>query len=196
MEGKVENSGPWAAYKNNADMFICSVVQKGSNNVQKSPGGILWWQPWANTQYITSAMLVLAAHADHLAAAKFSLSCPGGSVSPDDLISFIRSQVDYILGANPKNISYMVGFGTSFPGQVHHRGASIVSIKTSPAPVDCKGGFDWFNKNQPNPNVLEGAIVGGPDASDSYGDSRSNYNQAEPTNTGNAPLVGVLARIA
>ncbi|RWW07594.1 hypothetical protein GW17_00029022 [Ensete ventricosum] len=32
---------------------------------------------------------------------------------PKDLISFVTSQVDYILGANPKNMSYI------YPVQVH-----------------------------------------------------------------------------
>lgn len=104
--------------------------------------------------------------------------------------------MDYLLGANPNQMSYMVGFGSKFPQRVHHRGASIVSVKSDKTPIDCKGGFDWLNKDAGNPNVLDGAIVGGPDANDAYDDSRNNFKQAEPTVGGNAPLVGVLARIA
>lgn len=100
------------------------------------------------------------------------------------------------MGVNPKNMSYMVGFGSNFPKQVHHRGASIVSIKKDPAPVTCKGGFvDWFNRNAPNPNVLDGAMVS-PDENDGYNDIRSNYQYAEPTTVTNAPLVGVFAQFA
>lgn len=91
----------------------------------------------------------------------------------------------------------MVGFGSSFPTKVHHRGASIVSIKENHTPVTCQGGFDlWFNKNAPNPNILDGALVGGPDESDGYTDSRSNYQQAEPATVDVAPLIGVLAKLA
>lgn len=91
----------------------------------------------------------------------------------------------------------MVGFGSNYPGQVHHRGASIVSIKRDHNPVTCQGGFSsWFNRNEPNPNVIGGAIVGGPDANDGYSDSRSNYQQTEPATVTTAPFVGVLARIA
>lgn len=94
-------------------------------------------------------------------------------------------------------MSYMVGFGSNYPKQLHHRGASIVSIKKNPEPVTCKGGFDlYFNKNEPNPNVLDGAVVGGPDDNDGFTDSRSNYQQAETAIANIAPLVGVLARIA
>ena len=71
-----------------------------------------------------------------------------------------------------------------------------MSIKKDPTPVGCKDGFDrWFNNAQPNPNVLVGAIVGGPDRSDNYADQRSNYQLAEPATANTAPLVGVLARI-
>lgn len=71
-----------------------------------------------------------------------------------------------------------------------------ISIKKDPATVTCKGGFDWFNKNEANPNVLDGALVGGPDENDGYTDSRSNYQMAEPATANTAPLVGVLARLA
>ena len=72
-----------------------------------------------------------------------------------------------------------------------------MSIKKDPTPVGCKDGFDlWFNKGQPNPNVLVGAIVGGPDRNDNYADQRSDYQEAEPATANTAPLVGVLARIA
>lgn len=91
----------------------------------------------------------------------------------------------------------MVGFGPNYPQKVHHRGASIVSIKKDRTPVSCEQGFsDWYNKDAPNPNVLEGAIVGGPDQNDNYSDSRSNFNQAEAATANTAPLVGVLARLA
>lgn len=119
----------------------------------------------------------------------------------DDIIInhllLITFQVDYILGNNPKQMSYMVGFGKNYPQQVHHRGASIVSIKKDKRPVTCQEGFDkWFNKNAPNPNVIYGAIVGGPDINDYYNDSRANFQQTEPATANTAPLVGVLAKLA
>ncbi|KAJ4978211.1 hypothetical protein NE237_008991 [Protea cynaroides] len=197
LEKKAEDSGVWVQYKSEAEQFICSCVQKGSNNVKMTPGGSLWWQPWNNLQYTTSALLALSVYSNYLSASQATIQCQGGIVTPTDLITFVQSQVDYILGSNPKGTSYMVGFGSNYPQQVHHRGASIVSIKEDPSPVTCKGGFDdWFNKNAPNPNVLEGAIVGGPDENDAYSDSRSNFQQAEPAIANTAPFVGVLANLA
>ncbi|KAJ3688114.1 hypothetical protein LUZ61_017278 [Rhynchospora tenuis] len=195
--GKLSDNGVWAQNKNNLEQFICNVLQKGYGNTHKSPGGMLWFHPWNNLQYVTSAVLVLSIHADQLAAKSLTLQCPSGNVSPRDINSFVKSQVDYILGENPKKMSYMVGVGSSYPLQVHHRGASIVSIKKDSSTVTCQGGFSaWFYKDAPNPNAIDGAIVGGPDANDQYSDTRTNYQQAEAATVNTAPFVGVLARIA
>ncbi|XP_059630328.1 endoglucanase 12-like [Cornus florida] len=198
LEGKLKgNQKVWAAYKNQAEQFICNCIQKGSSNVKKTRAGLLWWSPWDNLQYTTSALFVTTAYSKYLTTARSKLHCQGGIVTPQGLLFFVRSQVDYILGSNPRRMSYMVGFGSNYPKQIHHRGSSIVSIKRDKKPVTCKGGFqDWFNKNAPNPNVLEGAIVGGPDQGDNYSDSRQNFQQSEPATANSAPLVGVLARLA
>ncbi|KAF3660776.1 Endoglucanase 15 [Capsicum annuum] len=184
-------------YKKNAEAFICNCIQKGNNNIKKTNGGLLWWQPWNNLQYVTTATFVIASYADTLSATKNYLQCTSGNVKPWELITFVKSQVDYILGKNPKKMSYMVGFGTNYPQKVHHRGASIVSIKKDKTPVRCQEGFTlWFNKNAPNPNVIDGAIVGGPDINDYYNDTRGNFQQGEAATANTAPLVGVLARLA
>ncbi|XP_020578265.1 endoglucanase 15-like [Phalaenopsis equestris] len=176
LEKRVNATGSMIQYKNSADQFLCSLLQRNPNNARLTPGGLLWFLPWNNLQYTTAALLLLSVHSDHLAAAGASLSCPSAAVSPPEIISFVANQVDYLLGANPRNASYMVGFGRSSPAKVHHRGASIVSVAEDPTPVDCKGGFEeWFDSPDPNPNVIEGAIVGGPDANDGYEDDRSNY---------------------
>ncbi|KAL6594609.1 hypothetical protein ACP70R_048347 [Stipagrostis hirtigluma subsp. patula] len=197
LQRRLPDAGSPAVLKSNLEQFLCNVVQHGGagGNTKLSPGGMLWWQPWDNLQYVTAATFVLAAHADHLAAAGATLQCGGASLPPSQLRSFARSQVDYILGANPGRMSYMVGYGGRFPAQVHHRGASLPSIKASPGKVTCKGGFAYMNKDTPNPNVLAGAIVGGPDANDQYNDSRQNYQQGEPSTVTVAPIVGVLARL-
>lgn len=198
LEGKSDSSGTWAQYKSGAEQFICSCIQKGNNNnVKKTPGGLLWFLPWNNLQYTATASFVATVYSKYLTSAHSSLQCPGGLVQPSDLTALARSQVDYILGENPKGISYMVGFGSNYTNQPHHRGASIISIKKDARPVTCQGGFAlWFNKDAPNPNVLDGAVVGGPDENDAYTDSRSNFQQAEPASVTPAPLVGIFASLA
>ncbi|XP_066365030.1 endoglucanase 14-like [Miscanthus floridulus] len=193
------DAGNAAAMKNHLEEFLCGVLEHNSNDGRLSPGGVLWLEPWNNLQYVTSAAFVLAAHSDHLQAAAgagASLRCGGATLPPSQLLAFARSQADYILGANPERMSYMVGYGARFPEQVHHRGASVPSIKSSPGKITCKGGFGYYSRDAPNPNVIVGAIVGGPDGSDRYDDSRRNYQQTEPSTVTVAPIVGALARLS
>ncbi|KAJ1261438.1 hypothetical protein BS78_09G029500 [Paspalum vaginatum] len=195
LEGKLPDAGNPAVMKSSLEQFLCNVAQRGGG-ARISPGGMLWVQPWDNLQFVTSAAFVAAAHADHLAATGGSLRCGGGATPPPpQLLAFARSQVDYILGANPGRMSYMVGYGARFPERVHHRAASVPSIRASPGKVTCKGGFDYYARNTPNSNVIVGAIVGGPDENDQYNDVRQNYRQAEPSTVTVAPIVGVLARL-
>ena len=90
----------------------------------------------------------------------------------------------------------MVGYGNNYPRQVHHRASSIVSFKVNPSFVSCRGGYaTWFSRKASDPNLLMGAIVGGPDAYDNFADERDNYEQTEPATYNNAPLLGILARL-
>jgi hypothetical protein len=88
-------------------------------------------------------------------------------------------------------MSYLVGYGSNYPQNVHHRGASI--------PVDanttCKDGFTWLDSINPNPNVAVGAVVGGPFLNETYIDSRNNWMQAEPTTYNSALVVSLLSSL-
>lgn len=102
--------------------------------------------------------------------------------------------MDYILGDNPLGYSYMVGYGTKYPQRIHHRGASIPSIKVHPEKVECGKGFaDYFDTDKPNTNIHVGAIVGGPDSNDEFGDVRSESIHSEPTTYMNAAFIGASA---
>ncbi|GFY94427.1 glycosyl hydrolase 9B18 [Actinidia rufa] len=80
-----------------------------------------------------------------------------------------------------------------YPQRIHHRGSSLPSIKDHPQMIGCKEGSVYFNSSDPNPNVLVGAIVGGPGEDDAYDDNREDFRKSEPTTYINAPFVGVLA---
>ncbi len=105
-------------------------------------------------------------------------------------------QVDYILGQNPAGMSYMVGFGLRYPLHVHHRGSSLPSVRTHRAHIACSDGFPYLYSRLPNPNILVGAVLGGPDENDVFSDDRNSYRQSEPTTYINAPMVGALAFLA
>jgi endoglucanase len=63
--------------------------------------------------------------------------------------------------------------------------------------VSCQGGYNsWYHRRGSNPNLLVGNTVGGPDEDDNIADERDNYEQTEATTNNNAPLMGVLARLA
>ncbi|KAK4385329.1 Endoglucanase 12 [Sesamum angolense] len=196
LEQKYSGNGSLSQFKTNAEQYVCNIIQKGNSNTRRTDAGLLWFDSWNNLQYVTSASFIIAAYADILTATSNTLQCAQGAVRPEELIAFARSQVDYILGTNPKQISYMVGIGSYYPRRVHHRGASIVSIKRDATPVECNQGFEWLHKDADNPNVLDGAVIGGPDLTDAYSDDRNNYQQSEVATANNAPFVGVLARLA
>ncbi|KAL8154648.1 endoglucanase 6-like [Apium graveolens] len=183
-------------YQEKAEFFMCSCLGKSNHNVQKTPGGLIFRQKWNNLQFVTSASFLLTVYSDYLTSAGKTLKCSSGNVQPSELLSFAKSQVDYILGDNPRATSYMVGYGSNYPRQTHHRGSSIVSIKNDPSFVSCRGGYaTWFSRKSSDPNLLDGAIVGGPDAYDNFADERDNYEQTEPATYNNAPLLGLLARL-
>lgn len=102
-------------------------------------------------------------------------------------------QIEYILGKNPLKKSYVVGFGNHYPKHVHHRGASIPKNGVH---YGCKGGWKWRDTKKPNPNIIVGAMVAGPDHHDGFKDVRKNYNYTEATLAGNAGLVAALVALS
>ena len=107
-------------------------------------------------------------------------------------LKFAATQMSYALGSTGR--SFVVGVGSNYPLQPHHAGASCPDM-----PASC----DWaqFKVNAPNPQILTGALVGGPegklrnsaDPDDSYVDRRNEYNCNEPALDYNAGFTTVLA---
>ncbi|KAF9678685.1 hypothetical protein SADUNF_Sadunf07G0060700 [Salix dunnii] len=184
-------------YQAKANYFACACLQKNDGyNIHKTPGGLMYVREWNNLQYASAAAFLLAVYSDSLSAANAKLSCPEGQIPPKELLNFARSQADYFLGKNPKSMSYLVGYGPQYPIHVHHRGSSIASIFSLQSTVQCVQGFEaWYRRPEGNPNVIHGALVGGPDQNDNFSDDRSNYEQTEPTLSGCAPLVGLFSKL-
>lgn len=158
-------------------------------------GGLLYYMTNSNMQYVTSASFLLTTYARYLTAARRTVNCGGRRVTAAQLFSVAQRQVDYILGRNPRGLSYMIGFGRN-PTQVHHRAASLPSVRAHPQTIQCTQGFFWFNSARPNANLATGAVLGGPDQNDNFYDARNNFAQTEPTTYINAPIVGVLSELA
>ncbi|PIA26604.1 hypothetical protein AQUCO_09100045v1 [Aquilegia coerulea] len=184
------------SFQQNADSFICSVLPGTSHpQIQYSPGGLIFKSGGSNMQHVTSLSFLLLAYSNYLSHAKKAVPCGGGRfITSTQLKRLAKRQVDYILGDNPLKMSYMVGYGVRYPLHIHHRGSSLPSIKAHPARIACKAGSRYFLSPDPNPNLLVGAVVGGPtNISDAFPDSRPYFQQSEPTTYINAPLVGLLA---
>ncbi|CAH9075933.1 unnamed protein product [Cuscuta europaea] len=185
-------------YGAKAEYYMCANLNmnQNSSNVRRTPGGLLYIRRWNNLQYVSTAVFLMTVYYDHLRSTGRVLNCHRRSVRPDDVFAFAKSQVDYILGINPMGTSYLVGFGPKYPQRVHHRAASIVSYKREKNFIGCmQGYFTYFGCRDPNPNVVIGAVVGGPDMNDQFEDRRGNYMQSEACTYNTASLVGPFAKL-
>ncbi|KAJ9560847.1 hypothetical protein OSB04_006007 [Centaurea solstitialis] len=187
-------------YQSKAEYYICACLNKNNgtkHNVGFTPGGLIYIRQWNNMQYVSSGAFLVLVYSDLLRKLnRKELKCHGGEVTSQELLQFSKSQVDYILGSNPLNMSYLVGFGPKFPTRVHHRGASIVSYRENKGFIGCTQGYDnWYGSRDPNPNTVVGALVGGPNHNDEFNDKRGNYMQTEACTYNTAPLVGIFAKL-
>ncbi|PIA34839.1 hypothetical protein AQUCO_03700250v1 [Aquilegia coerulea] len=191
------NAEQFQLYKIHSDNFICSLIPGSSGlQAQYTAGGLLYKATESNLQYVTSTAFLLLTYAKYLKSDTGNVHCGTSTFTRDNLISLAKKQVDYVLGENPNKMSYMVGFGKRYPEHVHHRGSSLPSKRAHADPIACNDGFRFLYSGLPNPNILVGAILGGPDNRDSFADDRNNYQQSEPATYINAPFVGALAFFA
>ncbi|KAJ8899089.1 hypothetical protein K2173_010242 [Erythroxylum novogranatense] len=193
----VQKLQPLHDYKAHADNFFCSLIPGAPfSSAQYTPGGLLFKMSDSNMQYVTSTSFLLVTYAKYLKSSRTVVNCGGSVFSPKTLRAMAKKQMDYLLGDNPLRMSYMVGYGPRYPQRIHHRASSLPSKSAHPAKIPCSLGFNYMNSRSPNPNILVGAVVGGPDQHDHFPDQRSDYEQSEPATYVNAPLVGALAYLA
>ncbi|WAR15156.1 GUN4-like protein, partial [Mya arenaria] len=124
-----------------------------------TPGGMAYRLQWGALRYTVNM-------------ATAALMAADTGLHPQQYRCWALSQINYALGDNPTNRSYVVGFGNNAPKRPHHRSSSCPSM---PAPC----GWDEQKNPGPNPHVLYGALVGGPGADDSYKDDRMDYVKNE-----------------
>ncbi|KAF5739349.1 EG isoform 3 [Tripterygium wilfordii] len=155
--------------------------------------GLIWVSEWNSLQHPVASAFLAALYSDYMLTSQTSsISCDGETYKPSDLRKFAKSQADYVLGKNPMKMSFLVGYGDKYPQYVHHRGASIPADENP----GCTDGFKWLDSTDPNPNIAEGALVGGPFLNETYIDSRNNSMQGEPSTYNSAVIVGLLSSLA
>ncbi|GLT84028.1 hypothetical protein SLE2022_022820 [Rubroshorea leprosula] len=176
-----------------ADNLVCSLLPNSPTQYLKyTPGGLLT-QTGQNLQLSAASSLLILIYAQYLKSFNRQVHCGNVVADASKLIQIAKGQADYILGKNPLGMSYMVGYGNKFPQRIHHRASSLPSIKDHPQQIKCKEGTPWYQSKKPNPNLLTGALPGGPINSDKFSDDRNNAPESEPTTYLNAFFVGVLA---
>lgn len=138
--------------------------------------GLAWVNQWGSNRYAANTSLLATVHAKHLA----EVDPEGNAERVEDLLDFSSDQLDFIMGDNPDEQSFVVGFGEDFPLNPHHRSASGTRHVDDPAP---------------NAYILHGALVGGPARNGDYDDVRTNYVQNEVATDYNAGFSGALAGV-
>ena len=142
--------------------------------VVTTPGGLAWVDKWGSLRYAANAAFLALVWARE----------PLGNTSRKSAYrDFGERQINYILGSNPRQSSYLIGYGNNWPRNPHHRTAHGSWINDIKIPAV-------------NDHVLIGALVGGPDSADAYVDDRTNYVTNEVACDYNAGLVGALALLA
>jgi hypothetical protein len=100
---------------------------------------------------------------------------------------FALQQIMYVLGGQRgKARSFIVGLGSNPPTKPQHRQASCSSWLSR-----CTVGNSLAFEG-PNPNLLKGAVVAGPDGSDAFSDDRSS-EQSRVSVAYNVPFMGTVA---
>ncbi|KAJ4847868.1 hypothetical protein Tsubulata_017243 [Turnera subulata] len=189
--GEEKSDSGLQRYKDTAEAVMCGLIPDSPTaTTSKTDGGLIWISEWNCLQHAVASAFLAKLYSDYmLTSGTQKISCSGDSFRASDLQKFAKSQADYVLGKNPMEMSYLVGYGKKYPEYVHHRGASI----PAKANVTCKTGWKYLEKKDPNPNVAVGALVGGPFLNETYIDDRNNSMQGEPTTYNSALIVGLLS---
>ncbi len=143
------------------------------SKISYTPGGLAWLSQYGTLRY-TAAEAYLAL---------FYNTLPNANpTKKQTYLNFAKSQINYMLGANPLKRSFVAGFGVNPPINLHHRGAHGSWTNDITSPTN-------------NRHILYGALVGGPDLKDNYTDDRQSYSTNEPACDYNAAFSGALSSI-
>jgi len=142
--------------------------------VNYSPGGQAVLDQWGSLRYAANTAFAALVYSDAIS----------DTVLKTRYHDFAKRQIDYALGDNPRNSSFVVGFGANPPRNPHHRTAH--------------GSWtDQISFPTVSRHILYGALVGGPKSNnDAYTDDRSDYTSNEVATDYNAGFTGALARLA
>jgi endoglucanase len=160
-------------YKQDAQRWLDFwTVGVDGNKITYTPGGLAWLDSWGANRYAANTSLMAFIYSDYTTDATLKARYH----------DFAVKQINYALGDNPLNRSFVVGYGTNPPQRVHHR--------TTEGSYPGDASDTIVSKH-----ILYGALAGGPGKSDDYTDSRSNYTNNEVACDYNAGFTSCLARM-
>ncbi|XP_025083907.1 LOW QUALITY PROTEIN: uncharacterized protein LOC112557954 [Pomacea canaliculata] len=146
--------------------------------VPYTPCGLAWRDKWGSNRLAGNAAFIAIAAAE-------------AGINSAEYRKWGVEQINYLLGDNHHDggcFSFEIGYGSKFPRSPHHRASSCPDM-----PQPCGG--DRANAPGPSPQILYGGLVGGPDQSDNYNDSRQDYVMNEVALDYNAGFQSALAGI-
>ncbi|MBR4839163.1 MAG: glycoside hydrolase family 9 protein [Paludibacteraceae bacterium] len=144
--------------------------------LNKLPGKSWGGEPWGVLRFPCNQAFVRALY-DKLTGEE--------TISP-----YITTTIDYMMGHNGKNFSYIVGFGDKYPAYAHHRNLYRTDIN------DLEKETDKLPKIDNNYKFAQlGYLVGGSRNDGDYNDDINNYSGTEGGIDYNAGLVGALGYI-
>lgn len=143
---------------------------------------------WGTARYNSAAQLVALVYAkafptDTVPTEEGDYGALAGENTAQILRGWAKFQSEYLLGANPINESYMMGFnglGDHYADAAHHAATHASIYGLCDDPVESK-------------HVAYGALVSGPNAGDEHSDERCDFGANEITIDYNASFVGALA---
>ncbi|WP_406609225.1 glycoside hydrolase family 9 protein [Agarivorans sp. JK6] len=166
-----------AQYQADAERWLDYwTVGYNGQKIRYTPGGLAFLDTWGAARYTSNTSFLALVYSDYLK------ENTNKTAKADVYYNFAKSQLDYILGDNPLNISYQIGYGDYHPTKPHHRTAHGTWNDNSGDPVE-------------NRHLLVGALVGGPGLDDSWADDRGDYVKNEVATDYNAGFTSALARL-
>ncbi|HEY5285328.1 MAG TPA: glycoside hydrolase family 9 protein, partial [Polyangia bacterium] len=145
-----------------------------TGGVAMTPAGFSMLSGYGSARYNSAGQFVAMLYAKLFGA--------NDSDAVNKIQTWARNQMAYILGKNPLNTSYMMGYTNKYCMQPHHA-AGHASI--------------WGEPDNPveNRHIIWGALVNGPNDDDSHVDRRSDFGTNEVTIDYNASLIAALAAL-
>lgn len=133
----------------------------------ESEGGYAFLNQWGSARYNTAMQLICLVYDKYTNDGK-----------PSEASKWAKGQMEYLMGNNPLNRSYIVGYNENSVKYPHHRACSGLTKCEDP---------------DEHRYVLYGALAGGPDGQDNHIDITKDYIYNEVTIDYNAAFVGASA---